>query len=62
VTLAATIPTAWLVAPVAKGTEVGTLSVTVAGKPISSVPLVTQADVGEGGLIHRLTDSVRLKL
>jgi serine-type D-Ala-D-Ala carboxypeptidase (penicillin-binding protein 5/6) len=62
VTLAATIPTAWLVAPVAKGTEVGTLSVTVAGKPISSVPLVTQADVGEGGLIHRAIDSVRLKL
>jgi D-alanyl-D-alanine carboxypeptidase (penicillin-binding protein 5/6) len=62
VTLAATIPTMWLVAPIAKGTEVGTLSVTVAGKPISSVPLVTQADVGEGGMIHRMADSVRLKL
>src|ERR1700733_5217118 len=59
---AATTPTAWLVAPVAKGTEVGTLSVTVAGKPISSVPLVTQADVPEGGLIHRIADSIRLKL
>ncbi len=62
VTLTATIPFRWLVAPVAKGTEVGTLSVTIAGKPISSVPLVTQADVPEGGLIHRIADSIRLKL
>ena len=62
VTLAATIPGRWLVAPVTKGTEVGTLSVTIAGKPISSVPLVTQADVQEGGLVHRMADSIRLKL
>jgi D-alanyl-D-alanine carboxypeptidase (penicillin-binding protein 5/6) len=62
VTLTATIPVRWLVAPVTKGTEVGTLSVTIAGKPISSVPLVTQADVPEGGLLHRIADSIRLKL
>ena len=37
VTLSATLPSRWLVAPIAKGTQVGTLSVTIAGKPISSV-------------------------
>jgi serine-type D-Ala-D-Ala carboxypeptidase (penicillin-binding protein 5/6) len=62
VTLAATLPSKWLVAPIAKGTQVGTLSVTIAGKPISSVALVTQADVKEGGIIHRAMDSIRLKL
>jgi D-alanyl-D-alanine carboxypeptidase (penicillin-binding protein 5/6) len=62
VTLAAKLPSKWLVAPIAKGTRVGTLSVTIAGKPISSVALVTQADVKEGGLFHRIADSIRLKL
>ena len=62
VTLAATIPGKWLVAPIAKGTPVGTLSVTIAGKPISSVALVTQAQVKEGGIVHRIMDSIRLKL
>ncbi len=62
VVLTATLPNRWLVAPVAKGTQVGTLSVTVAGKPISSVALVTQSEVKEGGLVHRLMDSIRLKL
>jgi serine-type D-Ala-D-Ala carboxypeptidase (penicillin-binding protein 5/6) len=62
VTLAATLATAPLVAPIAKGTQVGVLSVTIAGKPISSVALVTQADVKEGGFFHRMMDSLRLKL
>lgn len=62
VVLAATLPSKWLVAPIAKGAQVGTLSVTVAGKSISSVPLVTQSEVKQGGLVHRLMDSIRLKL
>jgi serine-type D-Ala-D-Ala carboxypeptidase (penicillin-binding protein 5/6) len=62
VTLAATLPRKWLIAPIAKGTQVGMLSVTLAGKPISSVALVTQTDVKEGGLVHRMMDSIRLKL
>jgi serine-type D-Ala-D-Ala carboxypeptidase (penicillin-binding protein 5/6) len=62
VTLAATIPKMWLVAPLAKGTQVGTLSVTIAGKPISSAALVTQSEVTEGGYIHQMMDSIRLKL
>jgi D-alanyl-D-alanine carboxypeptidase (penicillin-binding protein 5/6) len=60
--LAATIPQKWLVAPLPKGTEVGTLSIMIAGKPISSAPLVTQADIKEGGIFHRMMDSLRLKL
>ena len=62
VPLAAPLPSKWLVAPLAKGTPVGTLSVTIAGKPISSVALVTQAEVKEGGIFHRMMDSIRLKL
>jgi D-alanyl-D-alanine carboxypeptidase (penicillin-binding protein 5/6) len=62
VTLAATLPRTWLVAPVTKGTEVGTLSVTIAGKPISSVALVTQEEVKKGGYLRQMIDSIRLKL
>jgi D-alanyl-D-alanine carboxypeptidase (penicillin-binding protein 5/6) len=62
VTLTATLPNKWVVAPIAKGTQVGNLSVTIAGKPISSVALVTQAEVKEGGIVHRMMDSIRLKL
>jgi D-alanyl-D-alanine carboxypeptidase (penicillin-binding protein 5/6) len=61
-TLTASLATKPLVAPIAKGTEVGELSVMIAGKPISSTPLVTQSEVKEGGLFHRLADSIRLKL
>jgi D-alanyl-D-alanine carboxypeptidase (penicillin-binding protein 5/6) len=62
IALAATLPSKWLVAPIAKGTAVGTLSVTIAGKPISSVALVTQTAVKEGFFFHRMMDSLRLKL
>lgn len=62
VKLAATLPKMWLVAPSAKGTPVGTLSVTIAGKPISSVALVTQSEVKEGSYLHQMMDSIRLKL
>ena len=61
-TLAATLPSKPLVAPLAKGTQIGELTVTIAGKPISSVPLLTQTEVKEGGLFHRLADTIRLKL
>jgi len=39
-TLTAALPSRPLVAPIAKGTEVGALSIMIAGKPISSTPLV----------------------
>ncbi|MBF6561301.1 MAG: D-alanyl-D-alanine carboxypeptidase [Candidatus Binataceae bacterium] len=62
VTLAATFPPRPLVAPLAQGTPVGELAITIAGKPVSSVPLITQTAVGEGGIVHRMADAVRLRL
>ncbi len=51
-----------LVAPLPKGTTVGQLTVLIGGKPASSVPIVTQTAVNEGGLLHRAVDSLRMKL
>jgi D-alanyl-D-alanine carboxypeptidase (penicillin-binding protein 5/6) len=51
-----------LVAPIAKGTTVGQLTVTLADKPLSSVPIVTQSNVSSGGFFHRIADSVRMRL
>ncbi|HKV53410.1 MAG TPA: D-alanyl-D-alanine carboxypeptidase family protein [Candidatus Binataceae bacterium] len=62
VSLVATLTTKPLVAPLAKGTTVGQLTVMIAGKPESSVPIVTQLAVNPGGWIHREIDSIRMKL
>jgi len=51
-----------LVAPLAKGTTVGQLTVMLGDKPLSSVSIVTQTEVKPGGLIHRLMDSIRMKI
>ena len=51
-----------LVAPLPKGATVGQLTVEIAGKPASSVPIVTLVAVKEGGWLHRAIDSVRMKL
>ena len=51
-----------LVAPVPKGTTVGELTVMLADKPLSSVPIVTQSEVRAGGFLHNLADSIRMKL
>jgi D-alanyl-D-alanine carboxypeptidase len=51
-----------LVAPLPKGATVGQLTVMIAGKPASSVPIVTQAAVSQGGWLHRAVDSIRMKL
>lgn len=50
-----------LVAPIKKGTLVGTLNVTFEQKHIASFPLYAKHDIGLGGFISRLIDSVRLK-
>jgi len=42
------------------GTRVGELQVVVNGKPVSSVPLYPLAEVPEGGLWTRLSDTVLL--
>jgi D-alanyl-D-alanine carboxypeptidase (penicillin-binding protein 5/6) len=51
-----------LVAPVPKGTTVGQLTVTIGDKPLSSQPIVTQAEVKQGSYLHRLMDSIRMRL
>jgi D-alanyl-D-alanine carboxypeptidase (penicillin-binding protein 5/6) len=51
-----------LVAPLAKGTQVGRLTVLIGGKTASSVPIVTQVAVNQGSWLHRAIDSVRMKL
>jgi D-alanyl-D-alanine carboxypeptidase (penicillin-binding protein 5/6) len=43
-------------APVAKGTRLGTVTVTLDGETVAEVPLVASADVGEGGMFSRAMD------
>ncbi len=62
VAVACVIKAKYLSAPVAKGTEVGELSVSVGGKPRASVPIETQSAVSRGGFFHRLADRIRLML
>ena len=49
-----------LVAPYAKGQQVGTLKVSLDGKPIVERPLVALADAPEAGFWGRMTDGVLL--
>jgi D-alanyl-D-alanine carboxypeptidase (penicillin-binding protein 5/6) len=51
---------ATLVAPFKKGQQVGTLHVTLEGKPLQSMPLVALADAPQGGFFKRLWDSILL--
>ena len=62
VALTASLTQKPLIAPIKKGTKVGDLAVTIAGKPVSTVALVTQQDVQQGGMVHRAIDALRLKL
>jgi serine-type D-Ala-D-Ala carboxypeptidase (penicillin-binding protein 5/6) len=49
-----------LIAPLSTSARVGELQVVVNGKPVTSVPLFPIADVPEGGLWTRLSDTVLL--
>jgi serine-type D-Ala-D-Ala carboxypeptidase (penicillin-binding protein 5/6) len=49
-----------LIAPLSAHSAVGQLQVSVAGKPVSSVPLYPLADVPLGGMWSRLSDTVAL--
>ena len=51
---------ATLVAPFTKGQQVGTLRVTLDGKPVQNVPLIALADAPKGGFFSRLWDSILL--
>lgn len=59
ITTAATVQRR-LIAPLAASTQVGELQVVVNGTPATSVPLYPLADVPEGGLWSRLSDTVLL--
>ena len=48
------------VAPIKAGQQLGTVTITLNGKPLRTEPLVALKDVPEGGLIHRLSDSIRM--
>jgi D-alanyl-D-alanine carboxypeptidase (penicillin-binding protein 5/6) len=49
----------YLSAPVAKGTTVGQMTMEMNGKPLETVPVITQAAVARGGLLKRLRDRFR---
>ncbi len=49
-----------LQAPIEKGQTVGTVHLQLAGESIAEYPLVSMQTINEGGLIRRLTDSVKL--
>jgi D-alanyl-D-alanine carboxypeptidase (penicillin-binding protein 5/6) len=49
-----------LIAPLSSSTQVGELQVVVDGKPFTSVPLYPIADVPQGGMWSRLSDTVLL--
>ena len=49
-----------LVAPLAKGTKVGSLTLSLDGKTLSEQPLVVLEDVAEAGFFGRMADKVRL--
>ncbi|MEP7186908.1 MAG: D-alanyl-D-alanine carboxypeptidase family protein, partial [Rhodanobacter sp.] len=46
-----------LIAPFKKGQQVGTLRITLDGKPVQSVPLIAINDAPKGGFFSRLWDS-----
>jgi D-alanyl-D-alanine carboxypeptidase (penicillin-binding protein 5/6) len=49
-----------LIAPLAKGQEIGKITVLLSGKPVQTVPLVTLEAVPEGSFFARMKDSLRL--
>lgn len=51
-----------LVAPVAKGQQVGTLHVLLGQDTVAQLPVFAQEEVAEGGFLRRLWDAIRLWL
>ncbi len=49
-----------LEAPIQKGAQVGTVNVQLAGKDIAQYPLVSMQTINEGGVLQRLTDTIKL--
>lgn len=51
-----------LQAPIAKGAQLGTLTVTLDEETLLVEPLVANEEVAQGGIVKRLIDAVRLRL
>lgn len=51
-----------LIAPIAAGQQLGTMKVSLDGKPVGEFPLVAQTAVEEGGIFRRIWDTIRLWL
>lgn len=49
-----------LIAPLRKGQKIGTVRISLDGKPVAERPLIALADVSEGGFFGRLWDEVML--
>ncbi|GAB4346678.1 MAG: D-alanyl-D-alanine carboxypeptidase family protein [Gammaproteobacteria bacterium] len=49
-----------ILAPARKGQELGTVNITLSGEPLTQRPLIALQEVGEGNLLQRTLDSVRL--
>lgn len=47
-----------IIAPVKKGTQYGTLEITLAGEKVATAPLFSLEEVKEGGILERLYDDV----
>ena len=62
VALAGALEAKYLVAPVHKGQQVGTLTMMVDGKPQSTIPILAGAAVAPGGWFKRMADRVRMRL
>ncbi len=62
VALAGALDAKYLVAPVHKGQQVGTLTMMVDGKPQSTIPILAGAAVARGGWFKRMADRVRMRL
>jgi D-alanyl-D-alanine carboxypeptidase (penicillin-binding protein 5/6) len=62
VTLAGSFAAKYLVAPIRKGQQAGTLVLMVDGKPQSTIPVLATAAVARGGLFKRMIDRLRMWL
>lgn len=51
-----------LIAPIAKGSQVGTVQIMLEEEVVGSYPLVTLEDINEGGFFSRMVDYLKLQL
>lgn len=55
------VPAEKLVAPIKQGQQIGTLKLSVAGKPLQDIPVVALQGVEEAGFFGRIWDSMKMK-